>query len=151
MNGLPGRALIALVLLGCSVRAGAQTLDEVTLNPSPPLQLMPFRVDIAGEKAYEEVTFVDTAYSRMGTDLTLDFRFHLPEGAVRPSTPPYSASYLVEPLPAGNYRLQVRTLLDGGPADGAVVLFTVVPEPATITAGLAGVLLLARRRRVTAR
>ena len=151
MKRLTVCAATAVALLLCPGRAWAQTIEEITINPSSPVQLMPFQVRVSGVTSAEEVApaVPPVAYSRTANDLMVDFRFHLPDGAVRPSNPPYAASYVVEPLPAGNYQLHLRTLLNGNPVDAAFVSFTVIPEPATITAVLAATFLLARRRRMT--
>src|SRR5688572_8985534 len=147
-----GLAPLAVIVSICSGWAGAQTIEGVTLVPATPSHLTPFRVDITGEELYVETTPADPffAYSRTGSALRLDLLFLLPEGAISPGSNPYSASYVVEGLPAGAYTLEVRGLTNGQPGGGTVVPFTVVPEPAALAAIPAAALLLTRPRRTRA-
>ena len=143
-------ASVAVALAVFAGPASAQTIEDIVIAPFPPQPGTPFSVSVSGEESYVETSFDEPffVYSRTGNNLMLDLRFLLPDGAISPATNPYSATYVAEPLPAGTYTLNVRSLLNGAPAGGGgVVTFTVVPEPAALAMGAAAApLLLARRR-----
>jgi hypothetical protein len=154
MKGTSSLTFLVLFVLTSVQSAWAQSINTVTLTPSSPIQFTPWRLDITGIRgntAIHPPAFpnLDFAYSRTGPDLMLDLLW-LQEGAGVDIVEPYSKTYFMDPLPAGNYTLHLRSLVNGAPIATRNVPFTVVPEPAMLAMILPGSLLILRRRRVAA-